>query len=338
MIMVGRNIREVDDQLLKIKTDMLYHSICQPKPEIVAQIRQLRILRSIDEKQYGQQKRLLPYFVCAAFNPPYRRKENFAYTEYFVIDIDHISSKGYDLSTLRKTIEVDSRVLMSFASPSEDGLKVMFRLRERCYDAGIYSVFYKAFAKSFSEQYGLDQVIDTKTCDVSRACFISIDSNVYYNADADSIELSYYVPVENTIELFDLKHSLDKEAKENEKIEQEREPSAEPDGDTVSRIKELLKLSAAKKQEKEAFVPEVLNDIINDLKQYIEQTGAIVTDIKNIQYAKKIHLRIGTKEAEVNLFYGKRGFTVVQSPKSGTNAETNQLAAELIQSFINAYQ
>ncbi len=85
-------------------------------------------------------------------------------------------------------------------------------------------------------------------------------------------------------------------------------------------------------------VPEVLNEIIGDLKKYIEQTGAIVTEIKNIQYAKKIHLRIGLKEAEINLFYGKKGFTVVQSPKSGTDAKMNELAAEIVESFLATYQ
>ena len=44
---------------------------------------------------------------------------------------------------------------------------------------------------------------------------------------------------------------------------------------------------------------------------------------------------MGQKEAEVNLFYGKRGFSVVISPRRGTNEELNNVVAELIQQFVN---
>ena len=43
------------------------------------------------------------------------------------------------------------------------------------------------------------------------------------------------------------------------------------------------------------------------------------------------------KQAEINLFFGKKGFSVVQSPRTGTNAELNQLMADLIIGFINGH-
>lgn len=339
MIMAGRNVRQTDEQLIKIKVEQLYYSLRQPKQEIVSRIRQLRILKEIDEAQYRQQKSQLPYFVCGMFNPPYRRKENFAYTEYFIIDIDHVSSKGIDINGLRLQLQQDSRVVLCFVSPSEDGLKVMFRLDERCYEAGIYSVFYKAFAKSFSSLYNIDQIIDSKTCDVSRACFISIDPEVYYNPNADPVSISNFISHDNTMELFDMKSKLDKEAKNGDKIrmEEENESDNEPDKDTISRIKDVLKLSKARDEKPDIIVPKILDEITDELKIYIEKTGAIVASIKNIQYAKQIQIRIGLKVAEINLFYGKRGFSVVKSTKSGTDAEMNDLASELVQSFINSY-
>ena len=45
-------------------------------------------------------------------------------------------------------------------------------------------------------------------------------------------------------------------------------------------------------------------------------------------------MQLGKREAEINLFYGKRGFSVVQTPRSGTNAELNDLMAELIDNFL----
>lgn len=133
MILAGRNIQSAGDPLTKVKVEYLYYSLRNPKPQIVGHIRQLRIVQSLDRKQYSLLKRQLPYIVCSIFNPPIRRTENFAYTEHFIIDIDHIGEKGLDISSLRQKLQMDPRVELSFLSPSQDGLKLMFRLSERCY-------------------------------------------------------------------------------------------------------------------------------------------------------------------------------------------------------------
>ena len=56
----------------------------------------------MDKNGYSQLKRKLPYFVCGQFNPPFRRKENFAYTENFMLDFDHLSSKQLSLKEVRE--------------------------------------------------------------------------------------------------------------------------------------------------------------------------------------------------------------------------------------------
>ena len=99
--------------------------------------------------------------------------------------------------------------------------------------------------------------------------------------------------------------------------------------------KRMTGFKRAKKEKiKEYFVPGILNDIIGDLKRYIEETGAIVTEIRDISYGKKIGVQVGLKFAEINLFYGKRGFNVVKSPKQGTSEELNAVVAELVTAFI----
>ena len=140
MVSAGSNITLKDDLLKKIPLDYLYRSIMSPKPELAAKVRQLRIVRNIDINKFNDLKKHLPYVVCAIFNPPYRRKENFAYTEYFVLDIDNISQKDFSLESIKELIVQDSRVVLCFVSPSEDGLKVFFRLKERCYDQNIFSI------------------------------------------------------------------------------------------------------------------------------------------------------------------------------------------------------
>ena len=193
MLLFGTNIQSVADELKKVQEEYLYNSLRNPKPSIAATIQQLRIVYSMDAKGYAQLKRKLPYFVCGQFNPPFRRKENFAYTESFILDFDHLASKQLSLKAIRNDIIQDEQVMMCFTSPSEDGLKVMFRLKERCYDAGLYSIFYKAFAATFAMRHNLTQVADSRTSDVARACFVSIDPDAYFNPNPTPVDIKAYI-------------------------------------------------------------------------------------------------------------------------------------------------
>lgn len=336
MLLAGSNIRSSADALKKITVDYLYHSLRNPKPEISAKIRQLRIVSRLDAKQYSELKRTLPYVVCGIFNPPFRRTENFAYIEYFMVDIDHLSAKGLDTAEVRKRIEQDNRIVLSFLSPGEDGLKVLFRLKERCYDAGIYSLFYKAFVRQFSIKYQLEQVVDARTCDACRACFISIDSDAYYAPEATAVDLQAYLDTSDVTSLLDMKSTFSKEEKAQASQKEEDCKVVDPDTEVLTKIKELLNPKRRKLTNKASvYVPERLNEVMVDLKIYIENTGVIVYDIVNIQYGKKMRMKTGLRQAEINLFYGKHGFSVVQSPRCGTSSELNQLMADLINVFLN---
>lgn len=337
MILIGKNITSPQDPLVKVPVVNVWHALKNPHSETLALIRQLRIIRSIDAKRYSVLKRQLPYLVCGIFSPPFRRSENFAYIEYFILDIDHISDKELLVSELKSRIVRDNRVVLCFTSPSEDGLKILFRLSERCYDKGIFSLFYKAFAQQFARQYNIEQVIDTQTCDVTRACFVSCDPDAYYNPEAQPVSLGAFIP-DSPADMFDLKRELEqpKKTENDEQMERKEEKTvkADVDAEVMRNIKAILNPNVVQKTEKQIFVPEQLNDVIEELRKYIEQTGVVVTEIVNINYGKKIRLRMSYRQAEVNLFYGKRGFSVVKSPRAGTDAELNELMTQLIQTFI----
>jgi len=341
MISAGRDITSATDVLLKVNVEVFYHSLINPRADNAARIRQLRLIHELDARQYAVLKRQLPYVVCGIFNPPHRHTDNFAYTQHFILDIDHLTDKQLDMNELRRRVQGDQRVMLCFASPSNDGLKVMFRLTERCYDAGLYSIFYKAFAREFSLQYGLQQVIDARTSDVTRACFISVDPQAYYNPDAVAVNLAAVVDADNPMQVLDMLHEqqqLDKQERQQERQQQADQPrQADPSDDIMDRIRQQLQLkrAAAQPTVRDVFVPQVLNDIIDGLRQHVEQTGLVVNQVTNIQYGKKVSIAMGLKKAEVNVFYGKRGFKVVQTPKAGTDATLNDLSAQLIQAYID---
>lgn len=337
MIMLGKNIQSVADKLQKVSVDELCRGISRPQPTFEQLIRQLRVAYQIDAKQYSLLKRSLPYIVCGIFNPPYRKTENFGYTEYFIVDIDHLTSKGFAADDLRQKLQADSRVRLCFLSPSEDGLKIMFKLSERCYDAGLYSLFYKEFLKRFSMQYGLEQVADVRTSDVTRACFLSVDANAYINKDSESVCINEYINTESPIELFDLKMKQEKAERQHCNSAAEQEVVAhDPEKDVIERIKMQLNPQRQEvKKQVEAYVPQRLVEIMDGLKGYIEETGLVVSETIGIQYGQKLRIKMGGKEAEINIFFGKKGFSVVKSPRCGTNTELNDACADLIQHYID---
>ena len=376
MLMAGTNITAAGDPLKKIHESYLFNSIRHPRPQLESDLRQLRIVYSLDSRQYAALKKNLPYFVCGIFSPPVRRKENFAYIDRFVIDIDGMAEKGLSTDEVKRRICSDDRVMMCFVSPSEDGLKVMFRLEERCYDQGIYTIFYKEFLRSFSAQYGLEQVVDSRTCDVSRACFISMDPDAYFNPEAVPVRLSAHVNPEDTAAFFDLIHEQARgdatpprppkaSAPDNDTGDcpgdcpdspaadtpdspaadtsdspaadlQSASRSNDPDDEVLEKIKARLNPRMARVREtRPVYVPEQIGHIMAGLKEYIKNSGLTLSEAISIQYGKKLRMSLGLKQAEVNIFFGRRGFSVVACPRCGTDDELNTLASELIRAYID---
>lgn len=334
MIMAGKNVTAKDDPLQKIKVEYLYHKLIHPDTEIESKIRQLRIVQQLDPKHYSTLKRQLPYVVCGMFNPPFRRTENFAYTEYFMVDIDHIAAKELHPEALKDKLKTDPRIVLCFVSPGQDGLKILFKLKERCYDAGVYSVFYKLFVAEFAQKYALEQVIDARTSDVARACFVSTDSDAYYNEQAAVVDMNNYLNSENSDELFRLRKQAEAKLPASPSGKTPEQPDG-PDDEALKFIRSLLNPGGRNTKPKlDAYVPEELNLLMERLVPLIEQSGVKVIGIDNINFAKKIKLMLAEKQSEINVFHGKRGYSVVISPRRGTDNELNKLMATLIEQYI----
>lgn len=102
MISFGKSVRDTQDPLNRIPIKQLYDMIRNNNSELSNLIRQLRNIVTIDPKQYAQLKTRLPFFVCGLFNPAFRKGDNFAYTDYFCVDIDHITQKELNVKTLKR--------------------------------------------------------------------------------------------------------------------------------------------------------------------------------------------------------------------------------------------
>ena len=92
MLQAGKNVTQLNDPLVKIQVEYLYQAVKSPKPEMAAEIRQLRMVKTLDNRRYTQLKKNLPYIVCGIFNPPVRKGENFAWISHFMLDFDHLAN------------------------------------------------------------------------------------------------------------------------------------------------------------------------------------------------------------------------------------------------------
>ena len=343
MLSAGRRIRDAHDKLSHITTEYLYERIKQPSSEVESKLKALRLVYALDKKRYNELKRELPYVVCAVFTPEYRNTQNFASTDCFIVDIDHVGSQSMDISALKLQLCMDQRVVMAFVSPSGDGLKLLFALKEKCYDAGAFTAFYKAFVRQYALQYDLAGVIDSRTCDVCRACFVSHDRDVYYNPDAEPIDWKQVTPTSQYAEIKtetattpvvaecdEAKPKETKEAKDGTK-----ENPADPDKEIMDRIKQQLQLSRARERAKRDFyVPEEIETVMAGVREVIGSTGVRIAEERNIQYGKQLVLTGNLRRAELNIFFGRRGFSVVEQPRRGTSAEFNSLMGELVRDYL----
>ncbi len=146
-----------------------------------------------------------------------------------------------------------------------------------------------------------------------------------------------YADTDDPAALLDLAHSLSHS--ESHRAERATPPDhgGDPDGEAMERIRAMLGSRRRASSERPVEVPKILNDAMDSIKGYVEETGLTITEVTNIQYGKKIHATLGLKQAEVNLFYGKRGFSIVASPKRGTDSGLNELLTDLIRDFIETH-
>lgn len=335
MLYLGKNITSPKEILQEVKVEAVYRATINEKGEVATKINRLQAVRMLDAKAYRKLKIQLPFLVCGKFHPRIRRKENFLSIEYFFLDLDHLQAYDKDIDRLREIMKMDPRLVFMFSSPSGDGLKLLFKLKERITDTGYYSLFYKAFAMNFATQYELNGVVDMATHDVSRCCFVSCDPKAYYNASAEAIDAEVFIPKESDKALFELKKEI-KVAEKEVKIEHKEMEIAAPveeklNDDILTEIKKMVGVRVKKKVEKNYVQPKELDIIIPEILEDLSSINVSLVEMKPISYGRQIRVAAGEYWAEINVFYGGRGVVVVKTTKSGSNPEL----AEAVHIFLS---
>lgn len=334
MVQYGTRITQADDPLKKVEPERIYRGISAPKEALRRQIDRLRRVRAMDPRQYARLKKELPYFVCGIFHPPVRRKEHFSAIRYFMVDLDHFAEAEMDIEAAFAKIQDDPHLVMAFRSPGGDGLKLMYQLSENCLDAGLYSLFYKAFIGKLAARFGLERVIDARTHDVTRACFLSVDPQAFFRPHAEAIVLTdYFDPAKPDAqrEVRAAHRELKAEAPEHKGREAESDPLTD---EVLLKIKQKLNPNFRPRPKKQIFVPQALNERMEEVKSRLESLDMTLQEVENIHYGKKLRIGAGALWAEVNVFFGKRGFSIVKTPRVGSNPQLAEMVYQVLYELL----
>lgn len=338
VLSLGQKLVASDERMNPVTLVELYEHIAHADSAFTNQIGVLRSIRRMDSAKYSLMKKSLPYFVCAHFEPAIRRQDNFSSVSSFVLDIDNVDEDALALTDLKSQMGRDSRIAMMFTSPGGNGIKALFLLKKPCLDYNVYTAFYKQFASSFAKEYNIEPYVDMKTCDVARACFLSADPEAMLNILATPVDMEEYVDMD-CVDMFvkeDTKIGVDLQVMEESRLAVPK--TVEPDKETMARIREQLEMNSRKKfpaETKPVYVPCEITDILAGLKRTIEETGVELYDTRSIQYGVKLMFRTAQLHSEINLFFGHRGYSVVESPKRGTSVELNGMMAQLVDDYIH---
>lgn len=314
----GQEVRRSDSDLLQpIGLQALASLIADPASELVALCRSLRSIRRLDREAYRKAKTQLPYFAVSEFRDGIRSTERFVGISWLVLDLDQCADRREALLDLKNRICSDERIALCYVTPSGYGLKCLFRLSETCADAGNYTGYYRWFAASFAKEFDLQHAIDERTCDVTRISFLAHDPHVFVREH--SLPLRLPEPDGTN------KPAVVQPSEVTDNGTREPEPAV-----WNEILKTLNPGSPGSRPRREPFVPKMIGYVRPLVEDAVGGQGIRLLDALPIQYGVKLRFSQELFLAELNVYYGKRGFSVVISPKADTHTSLNQVVHALV--------
>ncbi len=325
IIYTGDQIHQSNTEVLQAVTLYSVYERIRGDHALGEEIGRLRKIALMDKTAYQRVKTRLPYFCCAMFEGGIRKGDRFKSINCFVIDLDKLKAEAMD--HLKDELRQDPRVKMMFVSPGGAGIKLIFELSTPCTALKEFSDFYKTFSYHIIETYKLQQYLDTSTCDATRVTFLSYDEEAYYNTMSMAVNMRDFLPSDIFLSPM-LEAPVDNEGDSEKKEDL-------PDNlyrEILLKLNPDARISSGKK--KQIFVPEALNKIEAPVKAEFARLGIGVKEIRDINYGKKFVIELGFKFGEINLFFGSRGFSVVQTTKSGSDENLNKIGGMVIRKIL----
>lgn len=164
---------------------------------------------------------------------------------------------------------------------------------------------------------------------------MSVDANAWYRALAHPVSLETYVNPQDYRETEKVLKTAEKQLKELTTTKTTAD--ANPPDDVLQRIKQRLNPNARQPRQKNYFVPQEVDHAMGSLQEKLAEYEMQIVETLPIHYGKKVKVKAGNYWAEINIFYGKRGFSVVKTTKTGSNSELADLAATVIGNVLSEW-
>lgn len=177
--------------------------------EFEPRIRQLRA--ETDKAKRQEIKKGLSYFLFSGIFKKRNAKSLEEHSGVMVLDFDNLQ----DITSTRLQLQSDPYTLALFRSPSGDGLKLLVRI-----DPDKHLDSFKELEKHFMSNYGLE--LDKSGKDVSRACYTSADSTLYYNSNAQIFLCTVLEQDEKTEKVTEVKRSEARQSRRLSEIDYAR--------------------------------------------------------------------------------------------------------------------
>lgn len=151
------------------------------------------------KKAGSESKANLPYFVNGLFEGGHRHADKFISANSMVIDLDHLRAAGVDPEEAKRKYathpEIKKSLSLAFSSPSADGLKLLFHTEPL--NKENFRKMWRQVAFLIEQiartEFNWNVKIDRSCKDASRPCYLSYDSNAYYNPNAVPFELDVVI-------------------------------------------------------------------------------------------------------------------------------------------------
>lgn len=311
--MIGKNITAPNDRLYPIEIKELYNTIVNPEDALQSIIQQLRIIQGIDGKRYQSQKLSLPYFVCANYHPPYRHDTHVGNIEYFLIEIDQLSAKNLSPRTLKDRLARHAQVLMIFTSIGQNGIKIMYRLQDPCYDPTKFEIFYHHFANRLFRQLNVEQIINPLQSSPTQSSFLTYDPEAIFNSQAQPVDMDNYVDFSDFLAVEKLKTQI-REDKQQAKHRTVHPVRAQLTDESIIHIKQKLGIRTRSRQKSVHPLANTLPQKLNDITQKLQSFDLIVEKISTIPYGRSITVSNHQgHRVTMHIFFKPDGYNIVRS-------------------------
>jgi len=323
-ISFGQSLLQTGSTLEPKSLAEIRNIISEPNSALQQLTYRLRLLFAINLEAYQAMKKKLPYICGSEFENGVRKKTAFLQTTGWVIDIDKMDAT-VDYGSLSKRLASFPGIVLIYISPSGKGIKALVKLKSPINSVVESETAFKNYLTKLADQLNIESFIDFKTYDVTRVSFLCSDENIWIDEIKQGIDHQDYLPTEQQL-------PWDKEAKTaggaNSNLTEE----------IYSKIKLRLQPNSLKPKAANVMlnIPETLWEILPII---IEEAllNELQVEHRTISYGLKLTFRYRHQFADLNLFYGKRGFSIVQTPTKGSQPELLDIGFRIVTNCVNSF-